>query len=294
MNRKIEAIKTLYRKAVPKPIRMKAEIYRYRIITDRYLKTIDIENNMPLFKYIEIETINRCNGTCEFCPVNANQPQRPYAKMSQELFEKIIGELESMDYDGEFNLFSNNEPFLDKRILDWMKYGKEHLPKARLIMYTNGSLLTMEKFLETIKYTHRLVIDNYNNTPDKDKVNDNLKEIYEYIKEHHELDNMIQFALRDRQEELTSRGGQAPNKLHIKGIDAACFYPYKQMVIRPDGRCSLCACDALGKYTFGNVNEEKLIDIWNNDKYKKFRKEMLNNRRKNLELCRECDFHSLV
>ena len=43
-------------------------------------------------KEIEIETVNRCNGKCSFCPVNANEPQREYAKMSTELFYKIIQE----------------------------------------------------------------------------------------------------------------------------------------------------------------------------------------------------------
>ena len=35
---------------------------------------------------IEIETLNRCNNICPFCPVNVNQPQREYAKMPNELF----------------------------------------------------------------------------------------------------------------------------------------------------------------------------------------------------------------
>ena len=35
-------------------------------------------DNMPQPCEIEIETINRCNGICPFCPINANEPQRPY------------------------------------------------------------------------------------------------------------------------------------------------------------------------------------------------------------------------
>ena len=49
--------------------------------------------DIPSFRIVEIETLNRCNGSCAFCPVNAHQPQRPYAKMETELFEKIIKEL---------------------------------------------------------------------------------------------------------------------------------------------------------------------------------------------------------
>lgn len=287
-------IKKIYKNYVPKKIRIKAEVLRYKYRTTKYLNEVDIENRMPLFKYIEIETLNRCNGLCSFCPVNAKQQQRPYAKMERSLFEKIIGELKELDYAGEYNLFSNNEPFLDERILDWMKYAWESLPKARLIMYTNGSMLNLEKFLETIKYTHRLVIDNYNNTPDKDQVNDNLKPIYEYLQLHQELKDKVKFALRDREEVITSRGGLAPNKQILKGLNAACVYPYKQMVIRPDGKCSLCCNDALGKYTMGDVNKQTLTEIWYSERYTKLRKEMKKNRRKNLKLCNECDTHALI
>lgn len=30
----------------------------------------EVEKDVPLFEYVEIETINRCNGVCSFCPVN--------------------------------------------------------------------------------------------------------------------------------------------------------------------------------------------------------------------------------
>lgn len=296
----MQNIKTfITRRRIIKKIGLKAEIIRYKYVTTKYLKQINIENETPLFNYIEIETLNRCNGLCSFCPVNAKQPQRPYAKMEWSLFEKIIKELKELDYDGKINLFSNNEPFLDERILEWMKYTSECLPKAKLIMYTNGSMLNLDKFLETIKYTHKLVIDNYYDTLDEEQVNHNLRPIYDYLQSHKELAYSerrggVIFSLRDKQEELTSRGGQAPNRKHIRGINAACFYPYKQMIIRPDGKCSLCCSDALGKYTLGDVNEQTLTEIWYGEKYLELRREMYENKRRNLMLCKECDVHNAI
>ena len=32
----------------------------------------ELYKDMPLFNHVEIETINRCNGICSFCPVNTN------------------------------------------------------------------------------------------------------------------------------------------------------------------------------------------------------------------------------
>lgn len=70
-----------------------------------------IMNENKLFRHVEIETYNRCNGVCEFCPVSAKWESRPECKMDEGLFKKIINELEMINYDGRLALFSNNEPF---------------------------------------------------------------------------------------------------------------------------------------------------------------------------------------
>ena len=61
------------------------------------------------------------------------------------------------------------------------------------------------------------------------------------------------------------------------------------MVIRPDGKVSLCCNDALGHMTLGDLNESSVTEVWNGQGYKKIRKEMQMNGRKNLNLCKNCD-----
>ena len=146
-------------------------------LNDDAVKEYKIDN-MPLPRRIDIETINRCNGICPFCPVNINEVQRPFAKMKHELFEKIILELEGLGYNGSVALFDNNEPFLDERICEFQKFGKKHLPNVFWDLWTNGSLLTIDNFKEIIPYLDRLVIDNYN---DSGEFNPRVKLIKEYI-----------------------------------------------------------------------------------------------------------------
>jgi MoaA/NifB/PqqE/SkfB family radical SAM enzyme len=100
---------------------------------------------VPLFKLVEIETINRCNGVCEFCPVNKKVDPREKKVMTLDLFRSIISQLRDMDYDGGLSLFSNNEPLLDERIVELSEYARNALPKARIHMYSNGTLFTIEK-----------------------------------------------------------------------------------------------------------------------------------------------------
>ena len=128
-----------------------------------------------------------------FCPVNINETQRPYALNTEELFKKIISELEKCDYSGQFALFSNNEPFIDNRIVEFHKYAREHLKKAYIHICTNGTLLTLDKFLSILPYIDNMVIDNYN---DLLELHENLVPIYKHCTEHPELFRKVIFVMR--------------------------------------------------------------------------------------------------
>lgn len=244
-------------------------------------------NNMPLFTELEIETINRCNSVCPFCVANANAPQRPYAKMSRDLFEKLIMELHDLDYDGNIGLYSNNEPFLDDRIIDFYKYTREKLPRAYLHMYTNGTLLTKEKYKEIIPFMDRMVIDIYN---DSGEMPPNLKLLYQYCTEHPAWMDKTVFNHIQLTQVRASRGGTSPNKEKQRvSEDLRCLKPFQQVVVRPDGKLSLCCCDPLGAYTLGDANCETLASIWTSGKYHQIREIMKTRGRTGLKHCEFCD-----
>jgi radical SAM protein with 4Fe4S-binding SPASM domain len=243
-------------------------------------------NHMNLFNNVEIETLNRCNGVCPFCPVNKNEKQRPYKRMSETLFIKLIDELNRLDYRGSIALYSNNEPFLDKRIIEFYSYTRHRLTKAYIFIYTNATLLTFTKFLKILPYLDKMIINNYNDNYEKLPI---VTRIYDYLQEHVELKEKVKISMRLLNQVRTSRGGQAPNKGKQKAPRIKCTLPFRQIIIRPDGKISLCSNDALGVYTIGDSNEHTLKEIWENDYYREIRKEILKNGRKNLELCRDCD-----
>ncbi|MBP5745727.1 MAG: radical SAM protein, partial [Lachnospiraceae bacterium] len=130
-----------------------------------------------------IETINRCNSTCAFCTANKNAEKRPYCRMEDDLFYKIIDQLADWGFKGHLTLYGNNEPLLDTRIVEFHKYCREKLPEAFLFMSTNGLILTIDKGKEVAPYVDQLIINNY--CLDL-KLHDNVKEIYEYAKAHPE------------------------------------------------------------------------------------------------------------
>lgn len=255
-----------------------------------YTETERLYHNLKLFNHIEIETINRCNGNCSFCPVNRKSDPRIEAVMSEELFKSIVMQLEEMQYTGRFTTFSNNEPLLDDRIIEFNRYARAHLPHARMHLYTNGTLLTIEKFAALVEVLDELIIDNYQQDL---KLIRPCLEIKEYCDKHPELKNKVSIVLRKPNEILTSRGGEAPNRKELpEYAKDRCVLPFKQMIIRPTGQVSLCCNDALGKYTLGDATKEKLVDIWNGPRFQMVRK-CLYEGRENWGKCKYCDTFSM-
>lgn len=243
-----------------------------------------------MFDHVEIETINRCNGSCDFCPVSMGRDTREYKVMTDELFERIICQLSDIHYKGRLALFSNNEPFLDADILARHKFAREKLPGARMHLFTNGTLLTIERFRELMLYLDELIIDNYQQDL---KLIKPCQEIVKYCEGHPELKRKVTIILRKPKEILTTRGGDAPNRKEMVSYGKErCVLPYKQLIIRPDGKVSLCCNDPLGRNTLGDLSRDSILDVWNNQRFKTVR-EALYKGRENWPHCIYCDNFSL-
>lgn len=250
-----------------------------------------LAKQLPLFNHIEIETYNRCNGGCSFCPVSVKNETRPEMYMSEALFKRIIDNLARLNYDGKIALFSNNEPFLDNRIITFHEYARKMLPHARFHLFTNGTRLSLDNFKEIMKYLDELIIDNYSESL---SLIPNNKVIYDYCNEHPDLIKKVTIVLRKQQEILTTRGGDAPNRHDMISYDyASCMNPFRQIIVRPDGKVSLCCNDPLGKYTLGDVSVEGLEDVWFGKKFDDIRK-LIAQGRGMVDKCKFCDVFTIA
>jgi len=256
----------------------KNEAFFLHRVLEKYL------DKTPPLSSIEIETINRCNNTCSFCPVSVGNDRRQHCKMSDDLFHKIIDELVDMKYQGFLSLFSNNEPMLDPRLLDFLAYAKNKLPEAKHLLFTNGSKLTRENYASMLKMLDYLVIDNYNDDLEV------LPHLNWLASEHFDEGNCyVQLMVRKKKQILGSRGGNAPNKKNDSLFWSPCLLPFMQMVVRPDGKISLCCQDAYGDITLGDLSHQSIDEIWKNEAYQKIRKNLLAGERGKLFLCKHCD-----
>ena len=252
-------------------------------------KVMAQENKNPLF--IHIETINRCNGTCPFCPCNRNEDKRQMKLMDMELFHKVIDDMQAHEYSGIYMLNANCEPFLDKRMPEMIAEAADKLPKAQQILFSNGTLITNEILEKIAGKLDCLYVNNYS---EKYELNESSKRIYEYVKNNREkFGNMkVQIEFRYANEVLTNKGGLAPNKKNEQKIYTnLCPNPYTETVIYPDGVVGLCCNDNYETTNFGNVKDASIFEIFNGEKINRVRR-MMRNGRDGYEFCKYCDFVS--
>lgn len=251
----------------------------------QYIYNCTADSQLALFNKIEIETINQCNNTCSFCPVNVQKDKRVHQQMTMELFKRIILQLVSLNYQGTINLFSNNEPLLDSLLLERLKFTRKSLPNAYIFIYSNGLLMTPEKLMELLPYVDFIHINNYNTEPVLLPGHLKLQQI---LIVNHVPKEKVEIHLRNINECLSSRAGNSPNRDSVAELTSPCILPFSQIVIRPNGQVSFCCNDAYGTYTMGDVSHETLLNIWYGKHYNKSRELMLKGRSFQLP-CKNCD-----
>ena len=71
-----------------------------------------------------------------------------------------------------------------------------------------------------------------------------------------------------------------------------CRIPWENLVVNWDGLVTVCPLDFNGVYIAGDIAKKSLVQIWNNEKYRKFRRSHLNRDYTDIEhkgvLCSDC------
>lgn len=247
---------------------------------------------------IEIETINRCNNGCSFCPVNVHVDPRPEAVMSEDLIGRISEELGKERFSGRIALYCNNEPLIDKRLPKFVLDIKRCAPDSYIYISTNGILIKTNFIKDLFKAgLDELIVNNYE---DDLKL---IKPVERFTKEIEGDDEFsailwkIRIVMRKKTEVLSNRSGNAPN---IEMADfssyyqkTSCLLPFSQFVIQPGGLVSLCCSDALGEHTLGDLNKQTIREIWHSKQYQQVRNILRTKGRKGISLCARCDFNPL-
>lgn len=229
-----------------------------------------------IFNQVQIETKQACNLKCHFCP--NREIEQTGTELSNDLFYKIINELSNLNFQERITLYLNNEPFLDKRLPEFIKETRKKCPNARINTSTNG---TVPKYDDVINLFNMGLSD-----LDISCYNDETYNYWSKLKNY----NITLIRIDRNWPHLNNRGGNCPeygnpNKIGIGN----CIRPSIQMHINAWGEAVLCCSDFKREVVMGNIKDNTLIEIWNNEKYQMYRNDLATGVR-SLLLCRTCNF----
>jgi len=230
---------------------------------------------------INIETDWRCNRHCWYCS-RLNQG----VTMSEELFHHIILSLKAWGFKGRVSLHSYNEPLLDKRLCEFIKFVKNHLPDCPVVIFSNGDLLTKKMMSQLIGAGMDKIMVSIHEPTSEEKA----LELFQIASEYPTVKLMD---LRDHYRNLAlwTRGKKdLMGKIGVTTKYSPCDKIYT-CVVKSNGNIILCCHDGLEEYVMGSLIKNSLPEIWESSKFKKIRKQVSRGRF-SLPICRQCGYQN--
>lgn len=262
---RIEILKNIYRRI---------ELLKFRIYNFINYRQLDI------FRNILIETHSLCNRKCKYCPVKYYP--RKEIQMPDAVFYGIIDQLAEKNYKGEIGFHFYDEPLLDKRLPQFIRYTYNKCPESYLYFASNGDLLDIKTFRMLINEgLSHIIITQYDI-----EVRCNLRTLLNALNET-EKKYLTVFKFGKY---ISNRGGSLKELQISEPRRLKCIRPDFQMVVNAEGKVMLCCNDYFGQEIMGDVTEENIFSIWENSRFKNIRSELRRGNRKNIDICSKCDF----
>ena len=267
-----------------------------------------------------IEPTNICNLRCVMC-LNKSLKEKGY--MDFEVYKKIIDEAKDFVFD--VNLFHRGESMLHPRIYDMISYAHKNGIYTRL--FTNATQLdekNAKKIIDTGLDFISFSFDGYTKEEyekirvgsDFDKTIANITNFLKLKKSKRNkpyvMFESIEFSNEDK--DLKTKKSDFKNRLknlplnkfavrspHNWGGDynieinknpknfLPCTFLWYALTILYDGSVLPCPQDFFGELELGNIKNDSIRNIWNNDKLINLRKSMSNKEFKKLKPCNDCD-----
>lgn len=238
---------------------------------EKYLKETSLSELTSLYE-ISITISDICNKKCSWCPRSNNYISPHKTKYIEEYVIETLCKQLTTNFTGLISFAGFGEPTLHPKLENLCNIVNTLCPKSNLIIITNSS--NIDK-LTNIKISE-IYFSEYTNFTDKEYLQ--LK----YIKSPYKIRN-----IKDQYKYFYNRAGNVYLKNNIVDNNKCCNLPFFKAELDIDGNILLCSSDWKRTTIMGNILKENIYKIWNNNKYKKIRKNLLENKRK--DLCEYCN-----
>ncbi len=250
--------------------------------------------------------------------------------MTLETFKRLAGQVRTFPTRVKaFRFTGFGEPLMNKDLPKMIEYAKHNDIAEKVTMFTNGSLLTPQLNQKLIKsgldeimlsiegLTSEKYFEITGKHIDYDQLLENISHLYKIKGECKIFVKIIDVGLTDQDifhtifdpisdlafVEYASNAysnveftkeieenyiGEKPDKK----VDV-CHLPFYYMYINWNGDVSSCHLDYTKSICFGNINEDRIIDIWNGKEMNEFRLMQLKKERYTHPVCRNCNWISV-
>ncbi|MEM1323743.1 MAG: glycosyltransferase [Bacteroidota bacterium] len=282
------------------------------------------EDIPPFPLEIQIQSNTRCNASCIMCPYPIVSKEFPHSRMSEELYLDILNQCSRESSLRRIEPFLMNDPFTDKRMVDWITMAKQFVPHAMVTLTTNGAPLVPKVADRLIHSGLDAIWFSFNGatkaTYEKimgisfDRVKRNIDyllsikppslQVFTNMIDMNEMKGEIEENIRHWMSKgvgsgssvLVNRGGNLGNfeELNYKPQSdqpiKICDLLFHKMYILYNGDAVLCCMDWRRQVVMGNVMEQSIQEIWQGEKYQHFRRLHIEGRSEELPLCSTCSY----
>jgi MoaA/NifB/PqqE/SkfB family radical SAM enzyme len=268
-------------------------------------------------KFIQLETVTKCNAKCPFCP--QNEIVRDPARMPAETWRKIVDD--TRGWGVTYRPFLTNEPFVDNRMPEIVRYIKDNDPTARVEFNTNGELMTEKLSGELLAAgvdIMRFSIDGFSReTYEPSRIGINFDKVMERTRRFLELwdeggyrdkvfTELRMIEVPENKHEVSAYRdywgprcsevlittmyqwpwtGQKPEDVVLK----PCLKVLDEMFFYTNGNATICCWDVHERAVVGNVNQQSVAEIWESYAAQCMRTTLDDGRRDLLNLCSRCN-----
>lgn len=279
---------------------------------------------------VSIELTQGCNRRCLHCGIHSLYRKKEDVScqyMSVETAEIIAEQLASWIEKFRISFALHGEPLLNERAPEIINVFREKLPKADLVMISNGDVLRPGGLFVPQRINglfesglNVLALDYYGEQEKYSSFKDDLRkaadggidlfDLYadKRVPWHYKNPNktkeivVLDYAIRNDyriDRSLDNQGGNSNPSLLGKVspmqkdsfVQGRCSQPFRDMAVAYDGTMIGCCLDWRREMVFGNVSNGHLKDFWNGRQINLFRK-MLWQRERLLAPCVNCNYKS--
>lgn len=285
-----------------------------RIGSDRTRLETVIPLNVPYLVFLDPSDI--CNSECKHCPTGNRSMVRKYRYpqfMSMTTFKKSVDQLKQMGKIKTLRMYKDGEPLLNPHFYEMVKYAADAGCFNHIDTTTNGKVFTGEhvrniaqcgltkifisvpqlydqKYVDLVgelfvfsekMEIHVKIIDEGLPCGRIDKFYEDFDKISTSMSVEHLAPCWPNFSVLRESVEYGIYGNSLTSV-------TVCPYVFYSIAINSDGSVSLCFLDWQRRLILGNIQSQKISDIWNGKHHIHFQKMMLMHRRRFHPFCGNC------